>query len=199
MMSLAFTCSQRAAVCCTLARPCLSLRPQLAARQRRLGCAAPVGRPAVVRTVAAGAARFGAGSAQAGASEDASRDFASSLALMVLGAALISERLYGEGIVAVLELNHPRIKPLLWGTAGLLALAAAWPAKQRAENATALVRQLAGRLAFAGLSASLVTELVTGNGLLALLEIETGAQLSEAEAILAALTMLVLTVPNKAR
>lgn len=114
-------------------------------------------------------------------------------------AALISERLYGEGIVAVLELNHPRIKPLLWGTAGLLALAAAWPAKQRAENATALVRQLAGRLAFAGLSASLVTELVTGNGLLALLEIETGAQLSEAEAILAALTMLVLTVPNKAR
>lgn len=85
MMSLAFTCSQRAAVCCTLARPCLSLRPQLAARQRRLGCAAPVGRPAVVRTVAAGAARFGAGSAQAGASEDASRDFASSLALMVLG------------------------------------------------------------------------------------------------------------------
>lgn len=114
-------------------------------------------------------------------------------------AALISERLYGEGIVAALELNHPHIEPLLWGIAGGLALAAAWPAKQRAQNATALVRQLAGRLAFAGLSASLVTELMTGRGLLALLQIETGAQLSETEAVLAALIMLVLTVPSKPR
>lgn len=114
-------------------------------------------------------------------------------------AALISERLYGEGIVAALELNHPHVELLLWGIAGALAMAALWPAKQRAENTTALVRQLAGRLAFAGLSASLASELVTGSGLLGLLHIETGAQLTEAEAILAALTMLVLTVPHKAR
>ncbi|KAL4458177.1 hypothetical protein ABPG75_013042 [Micractinium tetrahymenae] len=193
----ACTCLKPAAGSCSVGRPSLPLA-SLAPHQRRLGCAAPAGRPTVLRAVAAGAARVGTG-AQTGITEDASRDFASSLALMVLGAALISERLYGEGIVAALELDHPHVEPLLWGIAGTLALAAGWPAKRRAESATALVRQLAGRLAFAGLCASLVTELVTGNGLLALLQIDTGAQLSEAEALLAALTMLVLTGPRKAR
>lgn len=60
------------------------------------------------------------------------------------------------------------------------------------------VRQLAGRAAFGGLSAALAVEVWTGKGLLALLEIETGAAaLSEAEALLAALLLLVLTGPRK--
>lgn len=44
-------------------------------------------------------------------------------------AALLSERVNGCGIVAQLELDHPHIEPLLLGIAGVLALAAAWPAR----------------------------------------------------------------------
>lgn len=60
------------------------------------------------------------------------------------------------------------------------------------------MRQLAGRAAFGGLAAALVAEVWAGKGLLALLEVETGAQaLSEVEALLAALLLLVLTGPRK--
>lgn len=82
----------------------------------------------------------------------------------------------------------------------MLAAAAAWPSRAAARPAGtgSLLRALTGRLAFAGLAAALVTELWTGNGLLALLEIETGAEaLSEAEAVLAAAALLILTGPRR--
>ncbi len=87
-MLLSCTCTHPSAASGALARPSLpGLHPMLRPRacQRGLVCAAPAGRPASSRAVAAGAARFGAGSAHVGATDDASRNFASSLALMVLG------------------------------------------------------------------------------------------------------------------
>lgn len=112
----------------------------------------------------------------------------------------MSERINGCGIVQQLELDHPHIEPVLLGVAGILAVAAAWPAKRKAADATELIRQLAGRAAFGGLAAALVAEVWMGKGLLALLEVETGAEaLTEAEALLAALLMMVLTKPRKAR
>ncbi|KAI7845173.1 hypothetical protein COHA_001218 [Chlorella ohadii] len=117
---------------------------------------------------------------------------------MVLGAALVSERVNGYGLIEQLELDYPGIQPLLLGVAALLALAAVWPARRKAQDAVELVRQLAGRAAFGGLSAALAAEVWAGKGLLALLEVETGAQaLSESEAVLAALLLLVLTGPRK--
>lgn len=74
------------AASCALGRP-LPLAPAVAACQRRR-VFAPVSRPVASRAVRAGAARFGTGSARTAATEDASRDFASSLALMVLGVSI---------------------------------------------------------------------------------------------------------------
>lgn len=151
---------------------------------------------AVVTSAAARSSSGGPG-AETGASDAPTRDFASSLALMVLGAALVSERLNGEGIVAVMELDHPMMEPVLWGVAAVLALAAAWPSKTPERDATGMLRQVAGRAAFAGLAAALAIELYTGSGLLAVLDFKTGTALTEIEALLAALVLLVLTGPRR--
>ena len=124
-----------------------------------------------------------------GGDADSGRDFASSLALLVLGGALVSERLYGCGMVEQMELGHPHLQPVLVAISAVLGLAAVWPpAKKPAaggSSATELLRGAAGRLGFAGLSAALAVELWTGNGLLDMLELETGLEaLSELEAVL---------------
>ena len=112
-------------------------------------------------------------------------------------ASLVSERLNGCGIVQTLELDHPHIEPVLLGIAGVLGVAALWPAERRAANAAELARQLAGRAAFGGLAAALAVEVLTGKGLLAILEFDVGAEaLSDSEAVLAALLLLVLTKPS---
>lgn len=97
---------------------------------------------------------------------------------------------------------HPircSIEPLLLGISGWLAAAAVWPAKRRGTLFADLVRDAAGRAAFAGLAAAIAAEVYTGQGLLALLGVGTGAEvLSEMEGGLAVLLLLVLTKPKKA-
>ena len=110
----------------------------------------------------------------------------------------MSERLNGVSLVEQLELDHPNIESLLAAISAALAAAAAWPSKRKAGNATDFIRGLAGRLAFGGLSAAVAAEMLAGKGLLALMQIETGAQaLSEVEAVLVAGLLLVLTVPPR--
>jgi hypothetical protein len=110
----------------------------------------------------------------------------------------VSERLNGVSLVEQLELDHPNIEPLLAAISAALAAAAAWPSKRKAVGAADFIRGLAGRLAFGGLSAAVAAEMLAGKGLLALMQIETGAQaLSEVEAVLVAGLLLVLTVPPR--
>lgn len=115
-------------------------------------------------------------------------------------ASLLSERLNGCGIVQQLEIGHPHLEPVLLGIAGILGVAALWPAKAQAAGPAEMARQLAGRLAFGGLAAALAVEVWTGKGLLAILEFDVGAEaLSESEAVLAALMLLVLTKPKSGK
>lgn len=80
----------------------------------------------------------------------------------------------------------------------MLAAAAVWPAKRRGVLVADLVRDLAGRAAFAGLAAAVAAEVATGQGLLALLGVGTGAEaLSEVEGGLAVMLLLVLTKPKR--
>lgn len=110
----------------------------------------------------------------------------------------MSERLHGEGLLQQLELDHPTIQPVLMAAAAALAVAAAWPSGRKLSTFTDLVRDIAGRLAFSGLSAAISAELLAGEGVLTLLRIETGAEaLSEVEAVVAALILLVLTGPRR--
>ena len=112
----------------------------------------------------------------------------------LLQASCLSERLNGHGLLQQLELdNHP----LLSVVVAALAAATFWPSKRPLKSATDTVRDLAGRAAFAGLSAAVGAELWAGKGLLSLLEIETGVGvISEVEAVLAGLLLLVLTGPR---
>ena len=117
----------------------------------------------------------------------------------VFGAALLSERLNGEGIVQNLELHGSGFHPLLLASvAGLLA-AAAWPEKREMGNPSVLVRlqMAAARVAYLGLAGSIAAELFTGKGVLRLLDFETGIEaISDVEAVIAFIIMLFLTGPH---
>ena len=124
--------------------------------------------------------------------------FGGALATMVLGAALLSERLNGKGLIASLELEHHEMHPLLVFAVISLSVAALWPSKgKKAEgvmNFGRLARAAITRMAYLGLAGSIAAEMYTGRGLLALLDIETGVEaLTEVEAGLAFLSMILLT------
>lgn len=125
--------------------------------------------------------------------------FGGALTTLVFGAALLSERLNGVGIVQNLELHNKGFHPVLLGAILCLLVASAWPEKREWKNPGLLVRiQMAGaRFAYLGLAAAIAAEMVTGRGVLSLLDVETGIEaFSDVEAVLVFLTMLVLTGPQ---
>lgn len=122
------------------------------------------------------------------------------IATLVFGAALLSERLNGIGIVQNLELHDKGAHPLLIGSIAGLLLAAAWPDRRDEQQRPAnggFVSQLqksVSRLAYVGLAGAIAAEMYTGKGILALLDIETGVEaLSDVEAIAAFVVMIFLT------
>jgi hypothetical protein len=124
--------------------------------------------------------------------------FGGALATILMGAVLLSERLNGKGIIANLEIQHHEMHPILVGSVIALTATGFWPNKHKISGGvTSFVRALAARAACLGLAASIAAEMVTGRGLLALLDIETGVEaLSEVEAGLAFLSMILLVSPN---
>lgn len=133
------------------------------------------------------------------AAEVTQQHFGGALATLVFGAALLSERLNGVGIVQNLELHNKGFHPILLVSIAFLLCASAWPEKRESENPGLLVRiQMAGaRFAYIGLASAIAAEMFTGKGVLALLDIETGVEaFSDVEAVMIFLTMLVLTGPH---
>lgn len=131
--------------------------------------------------------------------EVTSQHFGGALTTLVFGASLLSERLNGVGIVQNLELHNKGFHPILLSAIALLLVASAWPEKREWKNPTLLVRiQMAGaRFAYLGLAGAIAAEMVTGRGVLSLLDVETGVEaFSDVEAVLIFLTMLVLTGPQ---
>jgi hypothetical protein len=131
--------------------------------------------------------------------ETTQQHFGGALATLVFGAALLSERLNGVGIVQNLELHNKGFHPVLLFSIAMLLCAAAWPEKREWGNPSLLTRiQMAGaRVAYLGLAAAIAAEMVTGIGVLSLMDIETGVEaFSDVEAVLIFLTMLVLTGPQ---
>ena len=106
----------------------------------------------------------------------AQRQFPGAIATMVLGAALLSERLDGCGFVQQLELHDAKhMHPLLMVVATALGAVAVWPRRRlEHEDSIDLVQEFAGRAAFAGLGAAIAAEQSTGKGLLRLLEVSKG-------------------------
>lgn len=131
--------------------------------------------------------------------ETTQQHFGGALATLVFGAALLSERLNGVGIVQNLELHNKGFHPVLLFSIALLLCAAAWPEKREWGSPGLLARiQMAGaRVAYLGLAAAIAAEMVTGIGVLSLMDIETGVEaFSDVEAVMVFLTMLVLTGPQ---
>jgi len=131
--------------------------------------------------------------------EVTSQHFGGALTTLVFGAALLSERLNGVGIVQNLELHNKGFHPVLLSAILMLLVASAWPERREWKNPTLLVRiQMAGaRFAYLGLAGAIAAEMVTGRGVLSLLDVETGVEaFSDVEAVLIFLTMLVLTGPQ---
>lgn len=131
--------------------------------------------------------------------ETTQQHFGGALATLVFGAALLSERLNGVGIVQNLELHNKGFHPVLLFSIALLLCAAAWPEKREWGNPGLLARiQMAGaRVAYLGLAGAIAAEMVTGIGVLSLMDIETGVEaFSDVEAVMIFLTMLVLTGPQ---
>ncbi len=125
--------------------------------------------------------------------------FGGALTTLVFGAALLSERLNGVGIVQNLELHNKGFHPVLLSAILFLIVASAWPEKRESRQPTLLVRiQMAGaRFAYLGLASAIAAEMFTGKGVLSLLDVETGIEaFSDVEAVLVFLTMLVLTGPQ---
>lgn len=125
--------------------------------------------------------------------------FGGALATLVFGAALLSERLNGIGIVQNLELHNEGFHPVLLGSILLLLAASAWPEQRENQNPSVMVRiQMAGaRIAYMGLAGAIAAEMYTGKGVLTLLDVETGIEtLSDIEAVLAFMVMLILTGPQ---
>ena len=131
--------------------------------------------------------------------ETTQQHFGGALTTLVFGAILLSERLNGVGIVQNLELHNKGFHPVLLFSIAALLCAAAWPERREWGNPGLLARiQMAGaRVAYLGLAAAIAAEMVTGIGVLSLMDIETGVEaFSDVEAVMIFLTMLVLTGPQ---
>ena len=97
-----------------------------------------------------------------------------------------------------LELDLPTLQPLLVLLAVSTAAAAVWRTKRKLQTVVEVVRDAAGRAAFGGLAAAIAAELLSGQGLLTLLHFDTGVgAITEVEALLAGLLLLVLTGPRR--
>lgn len=150
---------------------------------------------------------MGTGSTAPGAPEAPSlyeaspHQFWASISTLLLGATLLAERLDGHGLVHKLELQDQMMHPLLVAVVLALGAAAVWPQPRApGEDAVWGLQRLAGRVSFAALGAAIATEMATGRGALAVLSVETGIEeLTEAEAGLAFLLMLVLSRPASPR
>lgn len=103
------------------------------------------------------------------------------------------------GFVQAIELHEQRFHPLLLAAVAGLALASLWPEKARPAGAPdktleTRLREVAGRFAHGGLAGVLLGEMVTGRGILTLLDVETGVEaLSDIEGAAAFMVLLVLT------
>ncbi|KAG7670046.1 hypothetical protein Ndes2526B_g06420 [Nannochloris sp. 'desiccata'] len=132
--------------------------------------------------------------------ETTSTHFGGALITLVFGAALLSERLNGIGIVQNLELHNEGFHPVLLGSILGLMCASAWPEKnERLNNPSKMVRmQMAfARIAYLGLAGAIAAEIYTGKGILTILDFETGVEaISDVEAVLAFAAMLFLTGPQ---
>lgn len=131
--------------------------------------------------------------------ETTPQHFGGALTTLIFGAALLSERLNGVGIVQNLELHNKGFHPVLLASIVVLLCASAWPEKQERNNPSVLVRiQMAGaRVAYLGLAGAIAAEMFTGKGILTLLDFETGVEVvSDIEAVLAFAVMLFLTGPQ---
>lgn len=131
--------------------------------------------------------------------------FLGRLAVLILGAVLLSERVTGKGAVQQLEISAVgvplwEIEPVLGIIVLALTVAALWPSFLKQDQAQTKVgfleriQRLSGRFACLGLASTITAEVVTGKGALALLNVETGLEtVSEIEAIGAFVVMLLLT------
>jgi len=99
-----------------------------------------------------------------GGIETTPQHFGGALATLIFGAALLSERLNGIGIVQNLELHNEGLHPVLLGSIALLMAAAAWPEARENSSPGLIVRlQMAGaRIAYLGLAGSIAAEMFTG-------------------------------------
>jgi len=122
---------------------------------------------------------------------------------------LIGERITGRGAVQALDLavGVPlwEIEPVLALVVGGLLLAGLTPPRRKGSPAPgarpapvkATVQALMLRAAHLGLAAAIVAEVATGQGALALLELETGlGEVSELEAVAAFVLLVLLTNPG---
>ena len=134
----------------------------------------------------------------------ARREFWGKLSVLSLVAALLGERVTGKGVVQALDLavGVPmwELDPILALPVGGLLLAAFTPPRSLAGvPPAALIRGGLYRLAHAALAAAIVTEAVAGQGVLALLELETGVgQVSEIEAVAVFFGLLFVTGSSSA-
>lgn len=144
--------------------------------------------------------------------EEATRQkFLGRLAIVLLGAVLLGERITGEGFVQQLDLatNIPiwEQEPIVGLLVVGLLIGGLYPNKQGltgnrlrkgGDRVRDLIQAASGRLACLILAAIMVLETVTGKGALSLLNIETGIEtLPEIEAIIAFLVVLFLTEEGK--
>lgn len=124
---------------------------------------------------------------------------------------LIGERITGRGAVQALDLavGVPlwEIEPVLALVVGGLLLAGLTPPRKRTRSplpgstrptpVKATIQALMLRAAHLGLAAAIVAEVATGQGALALLELETGlGEVSELEAVAAFVLLVLLTNPG---
>lgn len=128
------------------------------------------------------------------------------ISCLALGAVLLAERLTGEGVLTYICEKQPSLDELhplvgLWIVG--LVIAAVAPTKSKPQQSEAFtsaerVQLWAGRAACLGLAAVLTIELTTGQGLLELMDVETGVEeLTDIEAIAAFFTLLILTGKRK--
>ncbi|KAL3153944.1 hypothetical protein ABBQ32_013505 [Trebouxia sp. C0010 RCD-2024] len=131
--------------------------------------------------------------------------FLGRLAVLILGAVLLGERITGNGAVQQLEISATgvplwEIEPVLGIVVLALCVSAVWPSTVKVEEGKPKpgflerIQNVSGRFACLGLASTITAEVVTGKGTLTLLNVETGLDtVSELEAIGAFVVMLLLT------
>lgn len=146
------------------------------------------------------------------------------IAVIGLGAVLLSERLSGKGIVTALNMATGvpvwEIEPALGLLVGALMAGGIYPIVRRLGARADAAREASnsntpppavparkwgdsfqvatGRLAFITLAGTVLAEATTGKGILALLNVETGVEITEIEAGLTFLLLLLFTEDLKA-